>query len=221
MCGNDGQLSELLKTAAERSGSFFASLSALHERGSESFAHQIYDDFAAKYRNAFGQRPDEKASATSSGDVTSTVATSEHDTTTASENAQEEQPPPAPEQRPDETHEDQPLLHEVKQSGIEVRDILPKWLKDRSINATLRSDILLIFFAQNQAGVISSDIFDELDRLKLKEPVGTVRSRISELRKFDLVEQRSDSGSGVFRVTEKGREAAQKAIRKYGFKITL
>ena len=152
-----------------------------------------------------------------------TSRTKEQDSeATASEHAQGgKEPPSAQEPQAEDAAEDQTFLHEVKQSGIDARDILPKWIKDRSINATLRSDILLIFLARNPAGVISGDVFDELERLKLKEPVGTVRSRISELRKFDLVEQRSDSGSGLYKLTPKGLDAARKAIRKYGFTITL
>jgi hypothetical protein len=95
----------------------------------------------------------------------------------------------------------------VTDTGLSARDIDDRFKRQRHLRAQMLSDVLLIFFAMNQfGGVTSEDANRELARLGLTEPIGTIRSRASRLKSDGLLDRYAPFGR--YRLTQEGHRLA-------------
>jgi hypothetical protein len=107
----------------------------------------------------------------------------------------------------------------INDTGLVARDVPERHKTHRQLRKALIENVMLTFFARNPAGVVTSDVTKELARLGLSEPAGTMRGRISGMRKGGLLSV--DAGFGNYVITKSGHSLAKKAIIKYGFQIQL
>jgi hypothetical protein len=91
--------------------------------------------------------------------------------------------------------------------------------RHRGLRSALCNDAILIFIARNPGGVTAQDTLEEMSRIGLGEPKGTMLSRISKLRSSLLLQNIVESRSGNYKVTEEGHRLAAKAAKQYGFNV--
>jgi hypothetical protein len=189
----------LARTAAEQADKLAITLEAMKQHGYGDAAKTFLNDLVFRMAASGKDRVNAESALADAQAVDST-----RDNSTQNQ----EEPPASP---PDG----------IQDSGIDARDVPQRFKRHRGLRSALCNDAILIFITRNPGGVTAQDISEEMSRIGLAEPKGTMLSRISKLRSSLLLQNIMESRSGNYKATPEGRRLAEIAAKSYGFNINF
>jgi len=105
-------------------------------------------------------------------------------------------------------------------SFLKPHDIAQRSLRNRTLRGALFDDIiLLLLHANSDRDLVAADVKGEFVRLDIQAGETALLSRIARLRESGCLEKVSVTGTGLYRLTEAGRKAAQTAKDRRSVKV--